>query len=116
MRVQADERDLGSAPSDNPQSGSQDIDDICSEFQNFQLHWLEDRLIIGVDGVASLTFTKPSEPQDNDNDGYDDYWPFDQPAFFILNVAVGGNLGGNVNTNDIAAMQLQVEYVRVWQP
>ena len=108
--------DLGSAPDSNPQSGSQEIDDICSEFQNFQLHWLEDRLIIGVDGVASLTFTKPSEPQDNDNDGYDDYWPFDQPAFFILNVAVGGNLGGDVNTNDIADMQLQVEYVRVWQP
>ena len=108
--------DLDSAPAENPQSGSQEIADLCSEFQNFQLHWLEDQIIIGVDGIVSLTYTKPDESVDNDGDGYDDYWPFDQHAFFILNVAVGGNLGGDVNTNEIADMQLQVEYVKVWQP
>ena len=43
-------------------------------------------------------------------------WPFDQPAFLILNVAVGGNLGGNVDPGLLSQMTLSVDWVKVWQP
>jgi beta-glucanase (GH16 family) len=39
-----------------------------------------------------------------------------QPAYLILNVAVGGNLGGSVSVSDISNMTMRVDYVRVWKP
>ena len=42
-------------------------------------------------------------------------WPFDQPAYLIMNVAVGGNLGGTVDINDIPDMRMMIDYVRVYK-
>jgi len=42
------------------------------------------------------------------------WWPFDKPFYFILNVAIGGNLGGAISptlTQDI----LEIDYVRVYR-
>ena len=41
------------------------------------------------------------------------HWPFDQNFHFILNVAVGGNLGGPVDDSALPAT-MSVEYVRVF--
>ncbi len=41
------------------------------------------------------------------------HWPFDQDFHFILNVAVGGNLGGAVD-NNIFPATMKVDYVRVY--
>ncbi len=41
------------------------------------------------------------------------HWPFDQDFHFILNVAVGGNLGGEVDDN-IFPQTMKVDYVRVY--
>lgn len=40
-------------------------------------------------------------------------WPFDQDFHFLLNVAVGGNLGGAVN-NAMLPATMEVDYVRVY--
>ncbi len=81
---------------------------MCSDFHRFQLHWTANEILIGVDDVATFSYKKPSNAGTNK-------WPFDQPAYILLNVAVGGNLGGSVNLNDLPAMAMQVDYVRVWQ-
>ena len=39
--------------------------------------------------------------------------PFNQPFFLIMNIAVGGNLGGTVN-NSIFPCDMQVDYVRYY--
>ena len=45
-----------------------------------------------------------------------DYWPFNLPEFFILNLAVGGNLGGQINDNIWSSPRLmKVDWVRVYQ-
>lgn len=81
---------------------------MCSAFHLFQLHWTANEILIGVDGVPTFSYKKPS------NAGTDK-WPFDQPAHILLNVALGGNLGGAVNLNDLPSMAMQVDYVKVWQ-
>jgi beta-glucanase (GH16 family) len=86
-----------------------DLSTMCSQYHRFQLHWSANEILIGVDGVPTFSYKKPSGA------GLDK-WPFDQPAHLILNVAVGGNLGGAVNTADIPNMVLKVDYVKVWQP
>lgn len=43
-------------------------------------------------------------------------WPFDQPFFLILNIAVGGNLGGKKGVDEnIFPGSMVVDYVRVYQ-
>ena len=90
------------------QSGSQKIDQLCNDYNRFQLLWKETEIIFGVNDQTTFTYTKKSSFTLNE-------WPFDQQGFLIINIAVGGNLGGPVNTQDISSMKMYVDYVRVYQ-
>jgi beta-glucanase (GH16 family) len=100
---------LDNAPVSNPQTAQQRLSDLCTAFHRFQLHWTESQLVLGVDDVTTLTYRKLAGATSAE-------WPFDQPAYLILNVAVGGNLGGSVSVSDISNMTMRVDYVRVWKP
>ena len=41
--------------------------------------------------------------------------PFDQPFYIIMNLAVGGDFGGNPDTNTVFPGEIQVDYVRVYE-
>jgi hypothetical protein len=41
---------------------------------------------------------------------------FETPMNIILNLAVGGDFGGDPNGSTVFPQQMDVEYVRVWQP
>lgn len=44
-------------------------------------------------------------------------WPFDLPFYIILNIAVGGNLGGKYGLDETAfPAVMEVDYVRVYTP
>ncbi len=43
-------------------------------------------------------------------------WVFDQPFFIILNLAIGGTLGGTISLDTKFPTNLYVDYVRVYQP
>ncbi|MCA9919601.1 MAG: glycoside hydrolase family 16 protein, partial [Anaerolineales bacterium] len=43
-------------------------------------------------------------------------WVFDQPFFIILNLALGGTLGGTIALDTQFPQNLYVDYVRVYQP
>ena len=85
------------------------VSDLCTGFHKFQLHWQTKKLTFGVDGQEILTYNKPVNATTDD-------WPFDQPAHLLLNVAVGGNLGGAVSLSNILNMKMFVDYVKIWQP
>ena len=46
----------------------------------------------------------------------DEYWPFNRPNYFIINLALGGTLGGNIH-DDIFnnPVLMKVDWVRVYQ-
>lgn len=56
-------------------------------FHDYELDWTPTSLTFRVDGTAFYTYTKKPEA---------DYrsWPFNQPFYLILNVALGGSWGG----------------------
>lgn len=85
------------------------VANMCGAFHKFQLHWSASEILIGVDGVPTFSYKKPANASASN-------WPFSQPAYILLNVAVGGNLGGSVNLGDIPNMGMKVDYVKVWQP
>ncbi|GJI92327.1 glycoside hydrolase family 16 protein [Duganella hordei] len=41
-------------------------------------------------------------------------WPFDNPQYLLLNLAIGSDMGGTVD-NSIFPVQMEVDYVRVYQ-
>ncbi|WP_143474075.1 family 16 glycosylhydrolase [Limnohabitans sp. B9-3] len=85
------------------------VANMCTEFHKFQLHWSANEILMGVDGTPTFSFKRPANATS-------DNWPFSQPAFVLLNVAVGGNLGGVFNAGDLPNMTMKVDYVKVWQP
>lgn len=87
-------------------SGKALVPDACSRFHDYQLLWTPQGLSFGVDGVAHWHYARPR----GDARG----WPFDRPQFLILNLAIGGDLGGPVDDGILPAT-LQVEHVRVYQ-
>lgn len=67
------------------------------------LHWEKNILQFSKDNKVYLTV----RPSDLPN------WPFNRPAFMILNLAVGGEGGGPVPAN-FSSAQMVIDYVRVW--
>lgn len=84
------------------------VPDACDAFHNYQLKWDQDQIQIGVDNKVFFQFANPK-------DGDPQKWPFTQPQYLILNVAVGGSLGGPVD-DAIFPVKMEVDYVRVYQP
>lgn len=78
----------------------------CSQFHNYQLHWKADRVSFGVDGAVHLQYPNLGLGRRA--------WPFDRPQFLLLNIAIGGDLGGPVD-DQIFPVTMEVDYVRVYQ-
>jgi len=85
---------------------STDID----SFHTYQLWWSPDAIRVGVDGdvtTAYFEYLKPAGATAS-------WWPYDHPMDLILNVAVGGSMGGTVPAGDFT-YTMEVDYVRVFQ-
>ncbi len=81
----------------------------CTEFHTYQLDWQPDAITIGVDGHGYMRVR-------NDQPGRHAAWPFTRPYELILNVAVGGDWGGQKGIDDAGFPQaMRVDYVRYWQ-
>ena len=82
------------------------LPDVCTAFHNYQMHWTAQSIRFGIDGVAHFEYLNPGTGSAR--------WPFDAPQFLILNIAIGGDLGGKVD-NGIFPVQMEIDHVRVYQ-
>jgi beta-glucanase (GH16 family) len=83
------------------------VETVCDTFHNYQLTWDADRILIGVDNRNYLQFANPK-------DGDHHKWPFSDPQYLILNLAIGGMMGGPVDEKIFPAT-MEVDYVRVYR-
>ena len=71
--------------------------------------WHSDRLDFFVDDKKYFTYAK-------EKDAKVDVWPFDQPHYLILNLAIGGAWGGQHGIDDaILPQRFELDYVRFYQ-
>ena len=87
-------------------SGIVRIADACQNFHRYQMLWTASEVTFAVDGFAHLRYPRL--------DAGRDVWPFDRPQFLLLNLAIGGDLGGEVDDR-IFPVAMEVDYVRVYQ-
>ncbi len=81
---------------------SLDVADTATEFHVYSIEWNEASIKISVDDVSVVTLTNNPD------------FPFNADFFFIMNVAMGGTLGGDIDpafTEDT----MEVDYIRVYQ-
>ena len=84
------------------------IPDCYSGFHIYALEWEANEYRVFVDSTLYFTFK-------NEGTGYKS-WPFDKRFHLLLNVAVGGNWGGQKGIDEtIFPRSMVVDYVRVYQ-
>jgi beta-glucanase (GH16 family) len=82
--------------------------DFSKKFHVYSVEWNADSIKISVDGKPYFIFT-------NEHSGYE-AWPFDNKMYLLVNIAVGGNWGGQKGIDEkIFSLKMEVDYVRVWQ-
>lgn len=84
------------------------LPDAESEFHIYRIDWTEESIDFWVDDELYFTFQNTGQDASE--------WPFDQNFYLVMNLAVGGNLGGAKGIDPaIWPQKMEVDYVRVYQ-
>jgi beta-glucanase (GH16 family) len=81
---------------------------LADDFHVFAVDWTPERITWTVDGVRYHEATPA--------DVAPDAWVYDHPFFLLLNLAVGGQFGGDVSATTRFPATYLVDHVRVYQP
>jgi beta-glucanase (GH16 family) len=88
--------------------GSLKVTDATSAFHVYSVEWEPDAIIFKIDDKMYYSFGRTGNGSAE--------WPFDQRFHLIMNIAVGGNWGGQQGVDDsIWPQRMEVDYVRVYQ-
>ena len=75
-------------------------------FHTYGINWTASQIEFFVDGKSVYTFAPENKTVE--------VWPFNQPFYFIVNVAVGGNFGGPKVDDTIFPQEFIVDYIKVY--
>jgi beta-glucanase (GH16 family) len=93
-------------------SGGRNVSGADREFHVYAVEWLPHELRFFIDDALTYTYN----PGNYTDDITDREWPFDQRFHLILNIAWGGNWGGQRGLDpDALPATMEVDYVRVYQ-
>ena len=85
---------------------------VSEEFHEYAIEWLPDKIIFYTDDKVTYTY-QPTKYKSTPT--YKE-WPFDKRFHLLLNIAVGGDWGGQRGVaEDIWPQTMEVDYVRVYQ-
>ncbi|MBN1798417.1 MAG: glycoside hydrolase family 16 protein [Spirochaetales bacterium] len=90
----------------NLRTGTVLYEDCYDAFHLYAVEWSEQEIVWYVDDKPFFRYAKEADDKW--------VWPFTIPFHLIINVAVGGGFGGNVD-DDIFPTELIVDYVRVFK-
>lgn len=82
---------------------------VSDTFNLYGLEWTPDGISFLLNDKVYYTYKNPKYSNNNYK-----YYPYDQEFFIIMNIAMGGMLGGNIDPN-FTSSSMEVEYVRVYQ-
>lgn len=91
-------------------STTREVEGVCSSFHTYGMEWTPDFIKYYVDDILLCQYNKTDDKEDMTEAA----WPYDQPFYLILNIAVGGSMGGEVDEKSLPYV-MEVDYVRVYQ-
>ena len=81
--------------------------DIEEGYHVYAAEWSTDKIEFYVDDILVYTFAPTVKTQDT--------WPFNQPFYIIVNMAIGGNFGGPKVDDSIFPQDFVIDYIRVYK-
>lgn len=91
---------------DTVNKGETQVETFDSEFHVYGANWLIDRIEFFVDDKLFYTYQPETLNEKT--------WPFQHPFYVIINMAVGGGLGGPIDPA-LTRARMEVDYVRVYE-
>lgn len=82
------------------------IENIEEGFHTYAMNWTAEKIEFFVDGKKLYTF--------NPEQRTEEIWPFDQPFYILVNMAIGGGFGGPTIDDSILPQEFIVDYIRVY--
>ncbi|MGW1454412.1 family 16 glycosylhydrolase [Salegentibacter agarivorans] len=86
----------------NADGSSIEVPGVSDEFHTYTMEWSPERILFLVDGEVYHTYA-------NNPDS-----PFNKDFFIILNVAMGGTFGGEIDP-EFEESSMEIDYIRVYQ-
>lgn len=83
------------------------IKGIEDGFHMYAVDWTPEKIDFYIDDSLFYSFVPENKTVE--------VWPFDQPFYLILNLAIGGNFGGEDIDDSIFPQEYVVDYIRVYQ-
>jgi beta-glucanase (GH16 family) len=84
-----------------------EIKSIEEGFHVYSIDWTKDKIEFFVDQHSVYVFAPEVKNEAT--------WPYNQPFYFIINTAVGGNFGGHDIEDSIFPQQFVIDYIKVYQ-
>lgn len=94
-------------PANTQKTGKTIVDAVDQKFHVYAVEWTPKKIDFFVDNQIYFSYTP--------NEYNAEQWPFSKPCFIILNLAIGGNWGGEIDSSSFPKT-MEVDYVRVYQP
>ena len=86
------------------------LNGIENDFHIYGIIWTPESIKFYLDSPSQVFYTYTPSVKDEKT------WPFDDPQFFLLNIAVGGTWGGSQGIDDtVFPQEMEVDYVRVYK-
>ena len=90
------------------QQGVYELNNLETSFHNYTIEWGKDFIKGYIDGTLYFNYLKSSN-------SFND-WPYDNPFFLIINLAIGGEWGGIQGIdNSIFPASFVIDYVRLYE-
>lgn len=83
-----------------------DVSDVTTNFHEYGLTWTAEKIDFTVDDQVYFTYNPKEKTTAN--------WPYFNDQYLLLNIAMGGNLGGEVDPN-FEQDVMEVDFVRVYK-
>ncbi len=84
------------------------VKDVSEKFHLYKAEWTPEKIDVYIDDRKFFTYQNKEKTYES--------WPFDQPYFIILNLAVGGFWGGKEGIDDsVFPQKYYIDYVRVYE-
>jgi beta-glucanase (GH16 family) len=81
---------------------------VYNDFHVYAVEWTKEKIDWFMDRKKVFTYQNEGAGKDS--------WPFDEPQYLILNLAIGGAWGGQKGVDLLALPQsFLIDYVRVYQ-
>ena len=84
-----------------------EINGIEKGFHTYAIDWSQKNIAFYIDDQLFYTFEPKAKTAET--------WPFDQPFYLLINLAVGGNFGGHDIDDSIFPKEFVVDYIKVYE-